>query len=58
MTDIQIADFQNPTHASAIVYLLNEYDVNISVKNLEYQRVDETAAAERDLWQKLRTLTG
>jgi GNAT superfamily N-acetyltransferase len=25
MTDIQIADYSNPTHASAIVYLLNEY---------------------------------
>ena len=25
MTDIQIADFNNPTHASAIVFLLNEY---------------------------------
>jgi GNAT superfamily N-acetyltransferase len=25
MTDIQIADFSNPSHASAIVYLLNEY---------------------------------
>jgi GNAT superfamily N-acetyltransferase len=25
MTDIQIADFSNPTHAHAIVYLLNEY---------------------------------
>jgi GNAT superfamily N-acetyltransferase len=25
MTDIQIADFSNPAHASAIVYLLNEY---------------------------------
>jgi GNAT superfamily N-acetyltransferase len=25
MTDIQTADFSNPTHASAIVYLLNEY---------------------------------
>ena len=25
MTDIQIADFSNPIHASAIVYLLNEY---------------------------------
>ena len=25
MTDIQIADFSNPTHASAILFLLNEY---------------------------------
>jgi GNAT superfamily N-acetyltransferase len=25
VTDIQIADFSNPAHASAIVYLLNEY---------------------------------
>jgi GNAT superfamily N-acetyltransferase len=25
MTDIQIADFNNPFHASAIVFLLNEY---------------------------------
>ena len=25
MTNIQIADFSNPTHASAVVYLLNEY---------------------------------
>jgi GNAT superfamily N-acetyltransferase len=25
MTDIQIADFSNPAHDSAIVYLLNEY---------------------------------
>jgi GNAT superfamily N-acetyltransferase len=25
MADIQIADFSNPSHASAIVYLLNEY---------------------------------
>ena len=25
MTDIQIADLSNPAHASAIVYLLNEY---------------------------------
>jgi GNAT superfamily N-acetyltransferase len=25
MTDIQIADFNNPTHASDIVFLLNEY---------------------------------
>ena len=25
MTDIQIADFNNPSHASAIVFLLNEY---------------------------------
>jgi GNAT superfamily N-acetyltransferase len=25
MTDIQVADFSNPAHASAIVYLLNEY---------------------------------
>jgi GNAT superfamily N-acetyltransferase len=25
MTELQIADFSNPTHASAIVYLLNEY---------------------------------
>jgi hypothetical protein len=25
MTEIQIADFSNPEHANAIVYLLNEY---------------------------------
>ena len=25
MTNIQIADFSNPAHASAVVYLLNEY---------------------------------
>ena len=25
MTNIQIADFNNPAHASAVVYLLNEY---------------------------------
>ena len=25
MADIQIADFSNPAHASAVVYLLNEY---------------------------------
>ena len=52
MINIQIADFSNPAHASAVVYLLNKTAQAAYVANgfVGYQLVSEMGQAM--FWQK------